>query len=81
MEQENIEFRRQRDNAVDERENLEKMLDRRNTELQRMQDDIKTLNIQLHAAVDAKCEAIARFEGVQSQQVSLDFRSVECIIN
>ncbi|KAJ9578533.1 hypothetical protein L9F63_005262 [Diploptera punctata] len=74
LEQENIEFRRQRDNADDERDNLQKMVDRRNTELRRLQDDLRALNSQLRAAVDAKCEAIAKFEGIQSQQVTLDFK-------
>ena len=74
MEQENVEFRRQRDNAVDECDNLQKMVNRRNTELQRLQDDMKALNFQLRAAIDTKCEAIAKYEGVQSQQVSLDFK-------
>ncbi|PSN32802.1 Nucleoprotein TPR [Blattella germanica] len=68
LEQENIDFRRQRDNAIDERDSLQKMVDRRNTELQRLQDDVKMLNNQLRVAIDAKCEAIAKFEGVQSQQ-------------
>jgi hypothetical protein len=50
------------------------MVDRRNTELQRMQVDVKMLNTQLEAAINAKCEAIAKYEGVQSQQVELDYK-------
>jgi nucleoprotein TPR len=50
------------------------MVDRRNTELQRMQEDVKVLNNQLTAAINAKCEAIVKYEGVQSQQVALDYK-------
>jgi nucleoprotein TPR len=50
------------------------MVDRRNTELQRMQEDIRTLNTQLKAAIDAKCEAIAKYESVHSLQVSLEYK-------
>jgi nucleoprotein TPR len=69
-----MDFRRQRDTAVDERDSLQKMVDRRNTELRRMQDDVTMLNSQLKAAIDAKCEAIAKYEGVQSLQVSLEYK-------
>ncbi|XP_023716827.1 nucleoprotein TPR isoform X2 [Cryptotermes secundus] len=74
LEQENIDFRRQRDSAVDERDSLQKMVDRRNTELQHMQDDVRMLNSQLKSAIDAKCEAIAKYEGVQSLEVSLEYK-------
>jgi nucleoprotein TPR len=69
-----MDFRQQRDSAVDERDSLRKMADRRNTELQHMQDDVKMLNSQLKAAIDAKCGAIAKYEGVQSLQVSLEYK-------
>jgi hypothetical protein len=39
-----------------------------------MQEDVKMLNTQLKTAIDAKCEAIAKYEGVQSQQVTLDYK-------
>lgn len=74
LEQESIDFRRQRDSAIDERDSLQKMVDRRNTELQRMQEDVKMLNTQLKDAINTKCEAIAKYEGVQSQQVTLDYK-------
>lgn len=74
LEQESIDFRQQRDSAVDERDSLQRMVDRRNTELQRMQEDVKMLNSQLTAAINAKCEAIAKYEGVQSQQFALDYK-------
>jgi nucleoprotein TPR len=74
LEQETTDFRRQRDSAIDERDSLQKMVDRRNTELQRMQEDVKMLNSQLKAAIDAKCEAIAKYEGVQSRQLALDYK-------
>jgi nucleoprotein TPR len=74
LEEESIDFRRQRDSVIDERDSLQKMVDRRNTELQRMQDDVKILNTQLKAAIDAKCEAIAKYEAVQSLEVSLEYK-------
>jgi hypothetical protein len=39
-----------------------------------MQDDVRMLNNQLKAAIDAKCEAIAKYEGVQSLEVSLEYK-------
>jgi hypothetical protein len=50
------------------------MVDKRNTELERMQEDVRMLNSQLIAATNAKCEAIVKYERVRSQQVALDYK-------
>lgn len=74
LEDNTAEFRRQRDLVVDERDNLLKMLDRRNIEIERLNSDITSLTKQLNAAVNAKCEAIAKQDEVASMKLTLDFK-------
>lgn len=74
LEDTTAEFRRQRDLIVDERDNLLKMLDRRNTELERLQSDITTVTAQLNCAVNSKCEALAKYEEISSLKLTLDYK-------
>lgn len=74
LESSTSEFRRQRDLAIDERDGLTKMLDRRNAEIERLQTDVSTLSNQLNAAVNSKCEALAKMEEVSSLKVSLEYK-------
>lgn len=52
------------------------MVERRDSELERLREDIKVLSAELSAAVNAKCEALANAEEVESKQSALDFRFV-----
>lgn len=61
---------------MDERDGLIRMVERRDAELERQRQDIKTLTTELAAAVNAKCQALANAEEVESKQAALDFRLV-----
>lgn len=74
LENDCLEYRRQRDLAVDERNEAVKMVERRNNELQRMQEDITSLTTQLQAAIQAKCEALAKADEVESLKLALDYK-------
>lgn len=73
-EYDNNDLRRQRNAAVDERDSVIRMVERRDSELQRLREDIKTLSTELSAAINAKCEALANAEEVESKRLALDFR-------
>lgn len=74
LESDCVEYRRQRDLAADERNEAVKMVERRNNELQRMQEDITSLTNQLQAAIQAKCEALAQADEVESMKLALDYK-------
>lgn len=74
LESSTAEFRRQRDLAVDERDSLTKMLERRNAEIERLQTDVTTLSGQLNAAVNSKCEALAKMEEVSSMKLTVEYK-------
>ncbi|KAG8308469.1 hypothetical protein J6590_002557 [Homalodisca vitripennis] len=50
------------------------MLERRDNNLQRLQEDMATLTNQLQSAVQAKCEALANVDEVESVKLALDYR-------
>lgn len=52
--------------AVLERENMLSLIDRKNEQLQRLEDEIKAVEKMLHSNIASKCEAIAKFETSKS---------------
>lgn len=50
------------------------MVDRRNVEVERLQQDILQLENQLTAAINVKCEALNKLDEIQSKENSLDFK-------
>lgn len=68
------EYRRQKDFIACEKDDLLKMLDRRTTEIERLQSDLAMVTSQLNAAVNAKCEAIAKVEEISSLKLTLEFK-------
>lgn len=74
LEAEMADFRHQRNLAIDERDELLKMIDRRNAEVERMQADIEILTKQLTAAVSAKCEALAQADEVASMKLTIEYK-------
>jgi nucleoprotein TPR len=71
---ETAEYRKERNNVLDERDSLLKICDRRNIEVERLQSDVSTLENQLRAAINAKCESIARLDEILSKEASIDFK-------
>ncbi|XP_034479441.1 nucleoprotein TPR isoform X2 [Drosophila innubila] len=67
-------LRKEKGVFVDERDSLLKVIERQNGELERLKQDLSTYQQQLRSAITSKCEAIARFDEVQSKEVSLDIK-------
>ncbi|XP_017772857.1 PREDICTED: nucleoprotein TPR isoform X2 [Nicrophorus vespilloides] len=74
MEQDFAEMRNSRNLITDERDELSRMVERRNGELERMQSDINSLTKQLEDAVAAKCEVLAKVNEVDSMKLSIEYR-------
>lgn len=67
-------FRRERNEAVNERDTLLNAVERRTLEVGRLQADVVALEQKLKAANVTKCEALAKLEEIQSKEFSLDFK-------
>lgn len=69
-----LEYRKDRNGVVDERDSLMKMVERRNFEVERLEADIKSLKQQLQTAINSKCEALSKYDEVQHKEVNIDFK-------
>lgn len=58
----------------DDRDHLLKLIERQNSELERLQQDLRAYQQQLKAAITAKCEALALVDEIESKDVALDFK-------
>lgn len=67
-------FKIQRDQAVDEKESLLQMVERRNSEVASLKIDLNNLNKQLQTAVKAKMVALENCEEVESLKISLSYK-------
>lgn len=74
LETENIEFKRQRDTLTTERDALQSVLESRSAEIDRLKGDVRELEKQLTAAINAKYEAIQKYDDIQAKETSLDFK-------
>lgn len=73
-EEELANIRREKNTIVDERDSLLKVIERQNTKLERQQEEIQSYQQQLKAAINSKCEAIARLDEIKSKESALDFK-------
>lgn len=73
-EQQMLTYRKERNNAFDERDQLLKTVDGQNLKLDRLQSDVQTLEEQLKAAIQAKNKAIVDYQEIQSKELSLDYK-------
>lgn len=69
-----LEYRKDRNGVIDERDSLSKMVERRNFEVERMEADIKSLKQQLQSAINSKCEALSKYDEVQHKEVNIEFK-------
>lgn len=69
-----LEYRKDRNGVVDERDSLMKMVERRNFEVERLEADVNSLKQQLQTAINAKCEALSKYDEIQHKEVNLDFK-------
>ena len=67
-------FKIQRDQAMDEKESLLQMIERRNSEISTLKVDLNDLSKQLQAAVKAKLIALENSEEVESLKISLTYK-------
>lgn len=67
-------FRRERNEAVNERDTLLNAVERKTLEVDRLQADVIGLEQKLKAANVTRCEALAKLEEIQSKEFSLDFK-------
>lgn len=74
LEAENIECKRQRDNLTNERDALQSNLESRTAEIERLKGDVRELEKQLKAAINAKYDAIAKYDEIQSKEASLEYK-------
>ncbi|XP_056646603.1 nucleoprotein TPR isoform X2 [Diorhabda sublineata] len=74
LEAEASEYRHQRNQAVDEKDEHLRMINRRNAEIERLQTDLNALAKQLETAVNAKCEALAQIDEVASLKLNIEYR-------
>lgn len=71
---ESADYRKDRNSVIDERDSLLKMVDRRNFEVQRLQNEIEVFKKQLQEAVNTRCEALNKYEEVKHQEMNLKFK-------
>lgn len=69
-----LEYRKDRNGVVDERDSLMKMVERRNFEVERLESDVKSLKQQLQSAINSKCEALSKFDEIQHKEVNIAFK-------
>lgn len=74
LEADNVELRRQRDNLTNERDSLQSTLESRCTEIERIKRDVQELDKQLKAAINAKYDAIAKYDEIQAKEASLEYK-------
>lgn len=74
LETENIEVKRQRDTFTTERDALQSMLGSRSAEIERLKCDLRELEKQLTASINAKYEAIQKYDSIQAKEASLEFK-------
>lgn len=67
-------FRKERNDAFDERDQLLKMVERQNASMDRLQSDITTLEAQLNAAITSKYEAVAKCDEIEGREHSIEYR-------
>ncbi|XP_068618609.1 nucleoprotein TPR-like isoform X2 [Battus philenor] len=74
LENEIISLKSARDAAIDERNDLTRILERRDAEIERLIANETSISQQLRAAIDSKCEALALNDEIQSKELSLQYR-------
>lgn len=74
LEAENIEFKRQRDNYLNERDALQSSLESKTAEIERLRGDVRELEKQLKAAIEAKYDAITKYDEIRGKEATLEYK-------
>ncbi|CAG9812150.1 unnamed protein product [Chironomus riparius] len=64
----------ERDEAVEDRDRLFKILERRSMEIERLESESKKIRNQLQESINAKCEAVRKCEEIQQQVTESKFK-------
>lgn len=76
-----LEYRKDRHGLADERDSLLKMVERRNFEVERLEEDTKALKQQLQAAINAKCETLSKYDEIQHKESAIAFKVYILFLN
>jgi len=68
------EARAERDEAMEDRDRLFKILERRSMEIERLEAESKVMRQQLQTSINAKCEAVSKYEEVQHKMTEIEFK-------
>lgn len=66
--------RQDREDAVEDRDRLFNILERRSMEIERLETDLKVLRKQLQSSIDVKCDAVRKYEEVQHKVAEIEFK-------
>lgn len=67
-------YRKERNDAFDERDQLQNMVERQNGAIDRLQNVLETLEKQLDDATAAKCEALSKSQDVESREQTINYK-------
>lgn len=74
LEKENLEFRTQRNVAVDERDALQSQVERRNAEVEKLRTECTSVNVQLQAAIATKFQALNDLGNIESREMTVEYK-------
>lgn len=60
--------------VTDERDSLLRLVERKTSELERLQYELQMSQSQVKAAIEAKCEAVIKYDSVRSKEISLEMK-------
>lgn len=60
--------------VTDERDSLLKMIERKSSEVERLQSELQMLQAHMKEAIEAKCDAVIKYDTVRSKEISLEMK-------
>ncbi|KAL5288622.1 TPR family protein [Megaselia abdita] len=60
--------------VTDERDSLLRLIERKTSEVERLQSELQMSQSQVKAAIEAKCEAVIKYDSVRSKEISLEMK-------
>ncbi|XP_037955452.1 nucleoprotein TPR-like [Teleopsis dalmanni] len=63
-----------KNSLAESRDSLQTFIERQNSDLERLQQELRSYQMQLKTAVNAKCEALAYVEEIKSKEAALEFK-------
>lgn len=60
--------------VTDERDSLLRLIERKTSEIERLQSELQMSQTQVKSAIEAKCEAVIKYDSVRSKEISLEMK-------